>query len=75
MLNALATCVEPGKSQSLWRPQHRLLKDKIVLEVAVNGFADYLVTVNSRDSFPAAQRFGVRVCLPSQFLKTLEKTV
>jgi predicted HicB family RNase H-like nuclease len=69
MLNALATCVEPGKSQSLWRPQHRLLKDKMVLEAAVNGFAGYLVTVNSRDFFPAARRFGIRVCLIAQFFK------
>jgi putative PIN family toxin of toxin-antitoxin system len=75
ILNGLAAYVEPVTSHFLWRPQLRDPKDEMVLEAAVNGFADYLLTVNLRDFSPAAQRFGVKVCLPCEFLKTLEKTL
>jgi predicted nucleic acid-binding protein len=41
-----------------------------VLEAAVNGFADAIVTYNRKHLEAAAQRHGIRVATPSQlFLK------
>jgi predicted nucleic acid-binding protein len=40
---------EPLKAHFLWRPQLRDPGDEMVLETAVNGQADTLVTFNVRD--------------------------
>ena len=42
-------------------------KDDFVLELAVESRADFLVTFNTRD-FVGAERFGVRVISPREFL-------
>jgi hypothetical protein len=44
----------------------------MVLELAVNGRADAIVTFNLRDFSPAASRFGVKVLPPSEAWKRLE---
>ena len=55
----------------LWRPQLRDPNDEMVLEAAVNGAADFLITHNGRD-FAAANTFSVRVITPSEFLNLLD---
>lgn len=55
----------------LWRPQLRDPKDEMVLEAAVNGTADYLVTHNIKD-FAAATTFSVQVVTPARFLNLLD---
>jgi predicted nucleic acid-binding protein len=55
-----------------WRPQLEDPKDELVLEAAVNGRADALVTHNGRDFQPAARMFKLRVLLPRELLKELE---
>ena len=55
-----------------WRPQLADPNDELVLEAAVNGAADALVTHNIRDFGEAAPRFGLRVLLPRELLKELE---
>ena len=52
-----------------WRPQLSDPDDEIVLEAAVNGRADVLVTHNVRDFSSRAERFGLRVLRPGEFLK------
>jgi putative PIN family toxin of toxin-antitoxin system len=47
----------------LWRPMLRDPDDEMVLEAAVHGRADRLLTFNLRD-FVGSQRVGVRVELP-----------
>jgi predicted nucleic acid-binding protein len=47
--------------------------DDMVLETAVNGRADLLVTVNRRDFVPGATRFGIRVVSPAQALAQLRR--
>jgi putative PIN family toxin of toxin-antitoxin system len=74
-LNGLACQVEPVTSHFLWRPQLRDPSDEMVLEAAVNGSARFLVTVNVRDFEVIAERFGIEICKPGQFLKLLEKTL
>jgi putative PIN family toxin of toxin-antitoxin system len=72
-LAALASGEEPVEVNFRWRPQLSDPKDELVLEAAVNGEADALVTHNVRDFEPAARLFGLRVLLPRQVLKELER--
>ena len=54
----------------LWRPVLRDAADDMVLEVAVEAGCDFVVTHNARD-FAGAERFGVRVVTPGEFLKRI----
>jgi len=49
-------------------PYHRDPADEMVLETALNGRADALVTLNIGD-FAAAGRFGLKVLTPGIFLR------
>jgi putative PIN family toxin of toxin-antitoxin system len=51
----------------LWRPLPPDPKDHFVLELAVESRADFVLTFNTRD-FTGAERFGVRVISPREFL-------
>ena len=51
----------------LWRPLLPDPKDDFVLELAVESRADFLLTFNTRD-FAGAERFGIRVISPREFL-------
>ena len=51
----------------LWRPLLPDPKDDFVLELAVESRADFVLTFNTRD-FAGADRFGVRVISPREFL-------
>jgi len=74
LLDGVALVAEPVQLVFLWRPLLRDPNDDMVLETAVNGDADALVTFNQRDFADVAERFGVRVCLPREALQVLEKT-
>lgn len=54
----------------LWRPQLRDPADEMVLETALNGQADALVTLNVDDFLPAS-RFRLPVLPPGAFLRRL----
>jgi putative PIN family toxin of toxin-antitoxin system len=71
-LAALASAAEPVEVYFRWRPQLRDPADELVLEAAVNGRADALVTHNVRHFAPAATRFELRVLTPQQCLKEVE---
>lgn len=57
----------------LWRPLLRDPNDDLVLELAVESNADYLVTHNIRD-FTGSEKVGVRVVTPRDFLGILRGT-
>jgi putative PIN family toxin of toxin-antitoxin system len=59
----------------LWRPKLPDPKDDMVLEAAVNGRCDVIVTHNLRD-FALAQSLGVRAVTPAEFMmnRLKEKT-
>jgi putative PIN family toxin of toxin-antitoxin system len=66
-----------GKRQRihfLWRPLLRDPNDEFVLEVAVAASCQYIVTHNIRD-FAGAERLGVNIVRPSQFLRQLEESL
>lgn len=54
----------------LWRPVLPDPKDDMVLEVAVAGRCESIVTFNERD-FRGAERFGIRVITPLAFLRAI----
>ena len=54
-----------------WRPQLRDPSDEMVLEAAINGRADALVTFNMRDFGEAPQRFGIPVLPPVEALRRI----
>lgn len=72
-LDAVAALIKPVESHFVWRPQLRDPSDEMVLEAAVNGEADAIVTFNTRDFGRAPERFGVRVLLPREALRRLPK--
>jgi len=69
ILASLASAAEPVEVHFRWRPQLRDVADELVLEAAVNGRAEALVTHNTRDFADAASRFGLRVVTPQTCLK------
>jgi predicted nucleic acid-binding protein len=55
------------------RPLCPDVNDNMVMDVAINDYADAIVTNNVRDFAPAAKRFGIPVLLPGDFLDVLRK--
>jgi putative PIN family toxin of toxin-antitoxin system len=70
-LDALTMFVEPVPFFYLWRPQTRDPADEMVLETALNGRADALVTHNRADFAPAAARFNLNLWSPADALRRL----
>src|SRR6185312_7512588 len=72
-LAALASAAEPVDVHFRWRPQLADPSDELVLEAAVNGSADFLVTHNIRDFEPAAAKFELKVVTPQRCLKEIKR--
>ena len=70
-LAALASAAEPVEVRFRWRPQLADPGDEMVLEAAVNGRAEALVTHNIRDFRAAAARFGLAVVAPGDWLREI----
>jgi putative PIN family toxin of toxin-antitoxin system len=64
VLDALAKVLIPVHMNFRWRPRLKDPGDEMVLETAVNGEADRLVTFNLRHLAVAARDFGIRVLRP-----------
>ncbi len=71
-LNVLAKLIRPVTVHYLWRPQLRDPADEMVLEAAVNGQVDCLVTFNKRDFGATPEKFGIVVATPSDILWSLK---
>ena len=71
-LSAVIALAEPVVPHFLWRAQLRDSGDEMVLEAAVNGRADALVTFNVRDFGSVPLRFGIEVLLPREALERIE---
>jgi putative PIN family toxin of toxin-antitoxin system len=72
-LDAVVAMAEPVKTHFLWRPQLRDPGDEMVLEAAVNGQADLLVTFNVRDFGTMPSRFGIEVMIPRDALERIRQ--
>ncbi|WP_221938703.1 putative toxin-antitoxin system toxin component, PIN family [Mycobacterium sp. KBS0706] len=73
VLDAVVAIAEPVRLAFLWRPALRDPDDDMVLEVAVNGAADAVVTFNRRDFAQGAKAFGLAVLTPGDALRRLEE--
>lgn len=72
LLDAIAAVAEPVRLAFLWRPAARDPDDDMVLEAAVNGRADAIVTFNQRDLAEAAASFNIDVLSPAKAWQQLE---
>ena len=71
VLDDLTSVARPVQLSYRWRPQLPDAKDDMVLETAVNGNADAVVTFNEMDFAPMRERFDCRVVLPGAALREL----
>jgi len=74
LLDAFANIVERVRLAYLWRPMLRDPDDDMVLETAVNGRADAIVTFNSRDFGAVASSFGIAILSPGAAVRRMEQT-
>ena len=72
-VTAVIAMAEPVAAHFLWRPQLRDPNDEMVLETAINGGADALVTFNRQDYGNVPSRFGVDVLLPKEAILRIKK--
>ena len=70
-LDGLAALAEPVETHFLWRPRLRDPADEMVLEAAVNGQANAIVSFNLRDYGSTPNEFGIEVLLPRDALRRL----
>jgi putative PIN family toxin of toxin-antitoxin system len=70
--DAVSAIAEPVWLAFRWRPALRDPDDDMVLEAAVNGGAEAIVTFNLRDFGPGASRFGIRVLSPGEAWRRVE---
>jgi putative PIN family toxin of toxin-antitoxin system len=69
-LSSIAGIAEPVDVNYHWRPQLADAEDEMVIEAAINGRADALVTFNGRHFQPAADMFGLQVMTPGEILRS-----
>jgi putative PIN family toxin of toxin-antitoxin system len=72
-LRGLADMMTPVRIYYQWRPQMLDADDEMVLEAALNGRADRIVTHNVRDFLPAASRFQLNIITPANFVREVRK--
>ncbi len=72
-VDGLIALAEPVLTFFRWRPQLRDPGDELVLETAVNGRVDAIVTFNEKDLRPAKQSFGIEVMRPGEVLRRLNR--
>ena len=73
MIDAIIDVVEPVEVHYQWRPQLSDAGDEMVLETAVNGQADAIVTFNRMHYGIAPSRFGIEVLSPAEALRRIRK--
>ena len=71
VIDALICVAEPVQIKFLWRPLLFDPADDMVLETAINGRADGLVTFNETDFAPGARKFAFEILSPSEALRRL----
>ena len=72
-LDTVIAMIEPVEIYFLWRPQLRDPADEMVLEAAINGRAEAIVTFNVRDYGKVPEQFGVEVLKPGEAIRSLQQ--
>lgn len=73
LIDAIIDVIEPVHVDYQWRPQLSDAGDEMVLETAVNGRADAIVTFNRRHYGRAPPRFGIEVISPAEAVERIRK--
>lgn len=73
LINSLVRLAEPVQIRFLWRPVLSDPRDDMVLETAINGRADLLVTFNQKDFVAASRGFAHETVRPSEALDRLRR--
>jgi len=73
LMRNFATLIVPVQVHFQWRPQLSDADDERVLEAAINGRADWIVTHNVRDFSTVRTDFGIRVLRPAEALKEIQR--
>ena len=73
VLAALAAVANPVRLSFRWRPLLADAGDDMVMETALNGGAQLVVTFNLRDFGSAGEPFGCRVVLPREAVTIIRK--
>jgi putative PIN family toxin of toxin-antitoxin system len=73
VIDALESIATPVFVRTRHRPLSQDENDDMVLDLAINGHADVVVTNNVKDFAPAAERFGIKVLTPREFLMEIRK--
>lgn len=71
-LDGLAVIAEPVQIHYLWRPRLHDPADEMVLEAAVNGQAEALVTFNLRHFADVPAQFGILLMSPFEALRKIK---
>ena len=71
-VDAVIALADPVERHFLWRPQLRDPGDEMVLEAAINGCVDPLVTFNARYFGTAPAAFGIGVLSPGEALRRIQ---
>lgn len=72
-LTEFAALIEPVDVHFSWRPQTRDANDEMVLEAAINGRADALVTYNIADFTAAGEKFEIPILSPAELLRKVKR--
>jgi putative PIN family toxin of toxin-antitoxin system len=70
-LDGIVSLLEPVETHFLWRPRLRDPADEMILEAAVNGRANAIVTFNLRDYGAIPKGFGIDVMRPCDALRRI----
>ena len=71
VIDALCSVGHRTAPKYQWRPQLHDPNDEMVLEAAINGGADAIVTFNARDFGDIPERFGIAVLTPVEALREI----
>lgn len=72
-LDTLALLITPVEPYFLWRPMLLDPDDEMVLDAAVSGGAEAIVTFNVQDFLPVSTLFNVQILTPAEALRRLRK--
>ena len=70
-LDFVAASCDHCRINFLWRPTLPDADDDLMLELAVSGQAEAIITYNLKD-FVGTERFGIRVLSPAQLIKEIK---
>ncbi len=67
-LGGLAVLMQPVCNYFVWQPQLLDVGDELVLEAAMNGRAEAIVTFNVKDFAGVPEKFGIEIVNPKEIL-------